>query len=347
MASVLKLESGSVFNGNPITFSVKPLVVNGSPSFHRMIFEVKCGMSGGNYETLKMSVPITKENGNDVTVDVSSALRSFRDSFEYSSEPGDLPVVKFNVSAHDEYMTNGEVHTTEPIYYPTADSYLSTIFGGFSDMERMLSNGFKSVQRLSRKPSSSPQLACVGETLVTAVAYAQPQDLLTSSDMSQPASMATLIIDTGPQTVGGISIYAMPRSEAEHRMEIRFINSFGVMESVSVPTPQNATLPLSATPYYVSRQQTFSRMSRSVVRKEQGREKWRFVTDPLDEPWLRWYLEEFLLAQYAWIKIGGYWIPCTVMSEDEEVVFLDRTKEEMLTVTFFLELDVKGNPFAV
>ena len=213
-------------------------------------------------------------------------------------------------------------------------------------MERMLSNGFKSVQRLSRKPSSSPQLACVGETLVTAVAYAQPQDLLTSSDMAQPASLATLITDEGAQTVGGISIYAMPRSEAEHRMEIRFINSFGVMESISVPTPQNATLPLSATPYYISRQQTFSRMSRSVVRKEQGREKWRFVTDPLDEQWLRWYLEEFLFAQYAWIKIGGYWIPCTVMSEDEEVVFLDRTKEEMLTVTFFLELDVKGNPYA-
>lgn len=345
MATNIKLTSGSVFNGNPITFDIMPVILKDTPSFHRVIVEVKCGISGGNYETMRQFENVLTE-GKSVQADVSSALSTFCKSYEYNAEELSFPLVKFRIKVYDEYMTNGEVHTTEPIYYPTADSYLSTIFGGFTDMERMLSNGFKSVQRLSRKPSSSPQLACVGETLVTAVAYAQPQDLLTSSDMAQPASLATLITGEGAQTVGGISIYAMPRSEAEHRMEIRFINSFGVMESISVPTPQNATLPLSATPYYISRQQTFSRMSRSVVRKEQGREKWRFVTDPLDEQWLRWYLEEFLLVQYAWIKIDGYWIPCTVMSEDEEVVFLDRTKEEMLTVTFFLELDVKGNPYA-
>nr|DAI03534.1 MAG TPA: hypothetical protein [Caudoviricetes sp.] len=345
MATNIKLTSGSVFNGNPITFDIMPVILKETPSFHRVIVEVKCGISGGNYETMRQFENVLTE-GKSVQADVSSALSTFCKSYEYNAEELSFPLVKFRIKVYDEYMINGEVHPTEPIYYPTADGYLSTIFGGFSDMERMLSNGFKSVQRLSRKPSSSPQLACVGETLVTAVAYALPQDLLTSSDMAQPASLATLITDEGAQTVGGISIYAMPRSEAEHRMEIRFINSFGVMESVSVPTPQNVTLPLSATPYYISRQQTFSRMSRSVVRKEQGREKWRFVTDPLDEQWLRWYLEEFLLAQYAWIKIGGYWIPCTVMSEDEEVVFLDRTKEEMLTVTFFLELDVKGNPYA-
>lgn len=346
MATNINLTSGSVFNGNPITFDIMPVILKEMPSFHRVIVEVECGISGGNYETMRQFENVLTE-GKTVQTDVSSALSSFSKSYEYNAEELSFPLVKFRIKVYDEYMTGGEVHPTEPIYYPSADGYLSTIFGGFSDMERMLSNGFKSVQRLSRKPSSSPQLACVGETLVTAVAYAQAQDLLTSSDMAQPASLATLITKEGQQTIGGISIYAMPRTEAEHRMEIRFINSFGVMESVSVPTTQNTTLSLSATPYYVSRQQTFSRMSRSVVRKEQGREKWRFVTDPLDEHWLRWYLEEFLLAQYAWIKVGDYWIPCTLTSEDEEVVFLDRTKEEMLTVTFFLELDVKGNPYTV
>ena len=89
MAANLKIVDGSIFNGNPITFAVTPLRIEGStPSFHRMVFDVKCGMSGGNYETIRLTEPVLAEDGTEVTVDISSALRSFRDSYEYSPEPG-------------------------------------------------------------------------------------------------------------------------------------------------------------------------------------------------------------------------------------------------------------------
>ena len=118
MAAYLKLVEGSIFNGNPITFAVIPLKIEGStPAFHRMIFEVKCGMSGGNYETIRLTEPVLTEDGTEVTVDISSALRTFRNSYEYSPEPGVMPVVKFNVSAYDEYMVDGEPHPSEPVSY--------------------------------------------------------------------------------------------------------------------------------------------------------------------------------------------------------------------------------------
>ena len=87
MAASLKLVEGSIFNGNPITFAVTPVKINATPSFHRMVFDVKCGMSGGNYETIRLTEPVLTENGKAVQVDISSALRTFRDSYEYSPEP--------------------------------------------------------------------------------------------------------------------------------------------------------------------------------------------------------------------------------------------------------------------
>ena len=88
MAANLKLVDGSIFNGNPITFAVTPLTLSGSPSFHRMVFDVKCGISGGNYETIRLTEPVWTEDGKAVQVDISSALRTFRDSYENSPEPG-------------------------------------------------------------------------------------------------------------------------------------------------------------------------------------------------------------------------------------------------------------------
>ena len=102
MASYLRVVEGSIFNGNPITFAVTPLKIEGStPSYHRMVFEVKCGISGGSYETIRLTEPVFTEDGAAVQTDISSALRTFRDSYEYSPEPGVMPVVKFNVSAYD------------------------------------------------------------------------------------------------------------------------------------------------------------------------------------------------------------------------------------------------------
>ena len=164
MAAALVIIEGTVFNGNPITFSVLPLKIEGStPAFHRMVFEVKCGISGGNYETIRLTELVLTEDGAEVMVDISSALRSFRDSYQYSPEPGVMPVVKFNVSAYDEYMINGNPGQTEPISYLPGSNVKQTLFGGFSGYERLTAeNNTMPVSRLTRKPTTAPQLNCVG-----------------------------------------------------------------------------------------------------------------------------------------------------------------------------------------
>lgn len=342
MASNLKLQSGSVFNGNPIVFMVRHVTPEGSPSFHRMIFEVKCGMSE-NYETIKMSEPIVNEKVVAVMGDISSALRSFRDSYKYTPEPGVMPVVKFNVSAYDEYMIDGELHKTEPVFYLSGDEVKQTLFGGFSDYDRLMAtNDTMAVSRMTRKPTSSPQLACVGETIIYVDPYSPAIDFTTES-WNAPEAKAFTITKEGQQVIGDINVYAMPQTEAERRTEFRFINSFGVLESISVPRVYSKKLGITINNYAVTQKETLRVFSRAATRKSGNQEEWNFQTDPLDEEWLAWYLHEFLMSEHTWININGKFLPCIITSEDDEITFDDRTKETMHSVSFSAKLDFRGS----
>ena len=342
MAAYLKLVEGSIFNGNPITFAVTPLKIEGTPSFHRMVFDVKCGMSGGNYETIRMTEPVLTEDGKAVQIDISSALRSFRDSYEYSPEPGVMPVVKFNVSAYDEFMTDGELKKSEPVSYLPGNEVKQTIFGGFSDYDRLTAaTEAMPVSRMTRKPTTAPQLACVGETVIYVNPYSPAVDLF-SSTWDAPKAKAFTVTKEGQQTIGDISVFAMPASEASRRTEFRFINSFGVLESISVPRGYSKKLNITSTSYIVMRRETLRSFSREAVRKQNNQESWDFQTDPLDEAWLAWYLHEFLMSEHTWININGKFLPCIITAEDE-ITFQDETKQEMHSVSFTAKLDFCGS----
>lgn len=353
MAKQILLTSGSILTNNPITFSIKPETVN-SPSFHRVIVEVTYDNNNGNYEVIKLSVPVTLE-GNDVELDISSALRVPLEDFQYSPLVATYPMVKWYIKAYDEYMNiNGELKTNQgEQYYPQepdastgGSTNLRCITGAFSDIERMVSGVTKSVTSLSRKPQSLPQLMVVGDTYAYTPAYSTPQSLLGSSGtpgLTAPQSREVEITKEGLQTIGEQSIYAMPKDEAKDRMIFRFINSFGVLECISVPRTYSKKLSLQSSSYTISKLETFNSFSRAAVSKKNDQESWLFMTDPLDENWLQWYLHEFLMSKHVWLNIKGNWIPCSIISEDE-ITFLNKTNTNMYSVSFVAKLDIYGTP---
>lgn len=343
MAQKVTLTSGSILAGNPITFRIKPKILNNTPSFHRVIIEVKCGMSGGDFETIKLLDPVVIE-GNDVEIDISSAIRVPLDAYEYSPDAVTYPLCKWQIRVYDEYMdSDGEVHTQqEELYFPDKNSYYCCIAGAFSDYDRLTSNGSKDVVKLSRKPTSSPQLTCVGETFAYTPAYATPQSLTSSGTLERPASKIATIEDEGTQTIDDNSLFVLPATERRYRQTFRFINSFGVLESVNVPRVYRKKFAAEFTPYVVSKQETFNSFSRSTVKKINNKDSWEFATDPLDEEWLAWYLHEFLMSEHTWININGKFLPCTIIA-DEEITFQDETKQEMYSVSFTAKLDFCGS----
>lgn len=349
MAKKILLTSGSILANNPITFSITPSDAGTSPSFHRVIVEVTYDNNNGNYEVIKLSVPVTQE-GKDVVLDVSSALRVPLEDFQYSPLVATYPMVKWYIKAYDEYMnSNGELKTNQGIqYYPqepnTSDggaTNLRCIAGAFWDIERMVSGVTKSVTYLSRKPQSLPQLMVVGDTYAYTPAYPASQSLLDSAALVAPQSREVEITKEGLQTIGEQSIYAMPKDEGKDRMVFRFINSFGVLECVSIPKTYSKKLSIQSSSYTVTKLETFNSFSRSAVSKKNDRESWLFMTDPLDENWLQWYLHEFLISNHIWINVKGNWIPVTVIPEDE-ITFLDKTNTNMYSVSFTAKLDIYG-----
>lgn len=350
MAKQILLTSGSILANNPITFSIKPEVVK-SPSFHRVIVEVTYDNNNGNYEVIKLSVPVTQE-GNDVELDISSALRVPLEDFQYSPLVATYPMVKWYIKAYDEYMnSNGDLKTNEGVqYYPQepdastgGSTNLRCIAGAFSDIERMVSGVTKSVTYLSRKPQSLPQLMVVGDTYAYTPAYPASQSLLNSASLAAPQSREVEITKEGLQTIGEQSIYAMSKNEGKDRTVFRFINSFGVLECISIPRTYSKKLTIQSNTYTVTKLETFNSFSRSAVDKKNDQESWLFMTDPLDENWLQWYLHEFLMSRHIWLNIKGNWIPCSIIPEDE-ITFLDKTNTNMYSVSFTAKLDIYGSP---
>ena len=349
MAKQILLTSGSILAGNPITFSIKPSDAGTSPSFHRVIVEVTYDNNNGDYEVIKLSVPVTQE-GKDVVLDVSSALRVPLEDFQYSPLVATYPMVKWYIKAYDEYMnSNGELKTNQGIqYYPqepnTSDggaTNLRCIAGAFWDIERMVSGVTKSVKSLSRKPQSLPQLMVVGDIYAYTPSYSAPQSLLDSATHIAQQTHEVKIKKKGLQTIGEQSIYAMPEDEKKDRMVFRFINSFGVLECLSIPRTYSKKLSIQSSDYTVTKLETFNSFSRSAVSKQNDRESWLFMTDPLDENWLQWYLHEFLMSNHIWINVKGNWIPVTIIPEDE-ITFLDKTNTNMYSVSFTAKLDIYG-----
>lgn len=347
MAESITLTSGSVFADNPITFTISPSEPKQTPSFHRVIVEVVFA-NDGNYETIKLFEPVIKE-GTDVSLDISSALHTALDSYEYTPAPVTYPFVSWYVRAYDEYMdNNGEVHTNvREVFYPqkpdeTGSTNLRCIKGAFSDMVRLQSGPSKGVLSFTRKPHSSPQPVVVGDTFIYTPPYETEQLLSNSPTLVPPTSVSQKITQEGLQTIGTHQVYALPAAEADNRVTMRFINSFGVLESVSLPRDYSRKMSLSTTSYIVARQETFNSFSRASVQKQNDNETWYITTDPLDKNWLDWYLHEFAMSKHAWILVSGVWVPCTITLENETTIS-DNTKTDMYALAFRAVININGS----
>lgn len=286
------------------------------PSFHRMIFNV---MAAG--ETLAFSSPVLTEGG-EVEVDISSALRSVFDGYVWTPNTVTTPSATWTVEAYDEYMTDGEVKRSDKITLQGTATYP----GGFSDYERITAQ-CALPRWFSRKPTSSPEIVAVGETVCLPATGNRPQ------------SRIVTVTTEGMQTE--VNAYAVPVDKNAPRLSLRFVNAFGCLESISVPRAYQRTATFTAQEHIMARQERFDTPSHVVVRKQGGTETWRCTSDPVDREWQQWFLHDLLMAEQVWVNISGTWIRVHIIPE-EEITYRDETKSDMYLVTFGLRFDING-----
>lgn len=338
MAQGLLIQGASPLVGSPITFKVQAAVISGECAFHRVKLTVHAGIYGGNYTDLTLSSPA--ESGENLYFDVSSALRAVADSYEYTATPpAAYPYIVYDLSACDEYMQNGEVHDNVGVV--TSNGH-KAIFGAYSDLERILSGGSKLAQHFTRKPNTTPEVVAVGETMVCPQSFATA--ISEGSITTGPTSSVVSITTPGLQTINGRQVYAVAAGQTD-RYQFRFVNGLGCLESISVRSFKTTETNVTQESYIRAIQETFGSFSRGLVTKKNDYETWKMSSGPLDEAWHSWFIHEFLMAKFAWIKIGNNWLVCHIVPE-ETVEGIDRTNGSFYEVQFSVRLDLNGSPLA-
>ncbi len=342
--------SGSPLIGSPIVYKVQAGSYS-SPVFHRVKLQVVAALNTDtDYTTIEMSSPA--EEGEYLLFDISSALRAVADKYEYTAEPpsGGYPYLMYYLVAWDEYMLNGVDHESSKDYYP--DNYTTSKFGAlmgkYTDMERLLADGNKQTQKFTRKPSTQPEIVVAGET------YIRPAEMsVHSGNITQGQQAQSFVISSeGAQTAGGASLYALPATTPDC-YQLRFINGLGCMESLCVRSFITTEVPITTNEYTRAVQETFSSFSRGMTTKQNDYERYRMTSGPLDNAWMSWYIHEFLMARWVWLKIKAVkndatvdlWVPCHVIPDETVAAHntIDRKKQE---VQFTLKLDIEGSPMS-
>lgn len=344
MASGLILVSGSPLIGSPIVYQVISDTLSGTPVFHRVKLKVTCALTTDNdWTEIEMSSPVGSHE--TIYIDISSALRAVADKYQFTpSPPTNYPYVKYYLAAWDEYLLNGIIYSGEsnPTTNGSAQSPSSALMGAFSDLERLkaLPNtygfGERMTSKFTRKPSTT-EIVQVGET------YIRPQPMVVTigNIANGPQSTTTLIQGEGQQIINGVSLYALPFGQKD-RYQLRFVNGLGCLESINVQSLAKEEVSFETQQFTLARQQKFSDVSRGMAVKRNDTTKYKLSSGPLDAAWQQWFLHEFLMARWAWIKIDDYWIPCHILP-DETVQAIDRKTNDPLEVQFTVQLDITGS----
>lgn len=325
MAQVIEYNSGSYFVGNPILYSVvSDNVTIGDPVFHRVVLEVSASLNTGSPVVVKMSQPCG--NLERVNIDISSALRSVLDGYEYTAAPPAVPLrIAYHLRAWDEYMVDGETYDEHNTHVVTHEG--GTVYPGrLSDRERMGSISYRG----TCKPSSSPEIVQYD------MYYLRPSG-------SQPPFTIREININGSTipTISGPGVYALPEHDPDC-YEMRFVNRYGCHESILVKALRTTEVKYDVKEHIIARQESIGYMSRGVAYKKNDRETWKMATHPLDQKWQQWFLHEFLTSTWTWIYVGG-WLQVHIIPE-ETVAGMDRIKGDALSVQFSIRFDMTGSP---
>lgn len=351
---------GSPLCGSPISVKVKAKNISvpaGSVlTFHRIMVEVKAGISGGDFITIPFQASV--ESGEVVEIDISSALRSIADSYEYTPEPMTYPRISFQVKAWDVYRLDGNVYDNiDAVYLPSSTQYYYALLGRYTDIERIMAGPIKRVWHFCNKPTDTPQIVCVGESIAYTPSFDGPDtpehmfDGFSFNDLPKgPTSKTFTINKEGSNYIDGRPVYALPASQLRDRFLFRFINHLGVLDSFSCYSLEDRGNDIVSERTTLAAQESFATLSRSLIQKISDNEWISLSTGPLDRDWIDWVRHEFFMAEHTWIFIPqeggtlttqGRWLRCLIETDDT-INAISRSKRNELSLDFKVRLDING-----
>ena len=346
MAQSISIDSGSVLIGSPIEVSVQAESVGNKATFHRVKLIVSAALStDGQYEDFELSAPVT--DGETAIFDISDALRTVAGKFTYSPITAEYtyPYLAYTLKAWDEYMIDGILH--EKVAERNYGSTMYALMGAFTDAERYLSNGTKSVTSFSRKPLKG-EVCSQNESVVYPMKLSSPISMITKISSGPRVYIKTLTDESGLVNVGERKVYV--DTKATNRVQFQFVNGLGIVESISAESLEALETSGTSEITAITAPASFKNVNRMSANKSGRRPKYKLSTGAITQEWAEWWHNEFFdqsdkfrrtLAQSCWIKLDGHWWPCAAILEDDTIIY-DRTQNGMVRIDFTVHLAIDG-----
>lgn len=338
MAQLLKLNSGGAFAKSPIIYEVTAQSLTGDITFHLVKMKVTATISNEPTAT-DYEMEQNSDSGEVHSFNISSALSALIDNYEFTAvPPAEYPYIQFHISVWDEYMKDGQLFNNVGIIN---DNGGCALFGAFSDYERYTSGLTRTITNMSSKPTSTPEILEAGETFI------KPKTLAGATLLNITAGPQSvqypITIDTnnpeGMRVIDGVNVYV--RNPSIDRYQFRFINRFGVMESIAVNSLVSIQTAITSTKSTLAQLNVFNDVARGMIRKSNDIEEWKLSSGPVDKNWQQWFIHEFMMSSWVWIYYRDTWVRCHV-KPGENVSGYNGYDGNPLTADFSIELDITG-----
>ena len=255
------------------------------------------------------------------------------------------PYLAYTRKAWDEYMIDGILH--EKVAERNYGSTMYALMGAFTDAERYLSNGTKSVTSFSRKPTMG-EVCSQKENVVYPSAPSSDISIHSEISSGPMVNIMSLSDKSGVVSVGERQVYV--DTNATNRVQFQFVNGLGVVESISAKSLEALETSGTSEITAITAPASFKGVNRMSANKSGRRPKYKMSTGAITQEWAEWWHNEFFdqsdkfrrtLAQSCWIKLDGHWWPCAAILEDDTTIY-DRTQNGMVRIDFTVHLAIDG-----
>ena len=362
---MINKNSSSIFS---IGFADNPMVIKAEvqsgtfptgSTFRQVCLVLTFSASGKSYKFSQES-----DNGETVTFNVASAFRAeLRDTYMRNPQ---FPSSSFEallcdhaaavVTAHGEYVKNGEILQTQSYDFYPSSAPLYGIPGGLSEMTRLrlgasdpvfilLPSGDSEEETppllpyLTMKPKTGEvinqgDLLCVhvfDEESYQVESYFSHADTLGPVAVPEPTTVPEASPSVSPSP-SGRTVFVENNPD---RHEFVFLSRLCLFETASALTRESLSYDVETEEKTIVNTPSFLPKVTLMTTHSDLRPEWKMSSGPVTREWAEWWTTEFLAAKRHWLRQpDGSLLPVTITPDGETTTIYDRSKQELISINF-------------
>lgn len=333
--SIDRLTSDFIFSGDPVIVTAVPNSFTENSTFRQVIIDVQCDIMPISGNRSFQFVVSATGNGEEVVLDISSALRSTLSQWQYeaSSVVADgsvtYPYLQFYINAYEREMNeDGIVKDYASTKEPSGeDAYFKAYLGRVGEYDRWRYGDAKVIS------VEGNLIAPNGKAFLFT---SKPEgEIFASGQLVCNAGLANNAVTT--------SFATTTANDARDRKVFLFVNSYGVFETVSVLTRESMSYEISSTRHSLSHSPSYTPKPNISTYKQGGGAIWQMSSGYVNRDWADWFASEFLMARHYWLRHDGKWLPVVVEPDGDTVIVADNNDPSLMAVSFTVRSAVSGS----